>query len=241
MNSNYFDKFGLLNSKTHEVGAENSLLWTFQNYLLNKEAGELIEAYRLRSVLVSNMDTCRIETGMFHQTPIHHEREYTQKDGYMSPDQLITFMMAGFLFEKNYKKAIFHKEIWESIAYQGYFKYNNIPGDIKLRLIHPRDWVLYFAVNNPFLGQLALVVLLVANVIACMSERSKTSGKLLAWTKMMALKDKFITMRISWWMCTKLVNKTHGSWADVFKIYFPLENHPNALLSSEIYTQCNNV
>lgn len=235
MLTGYYDKFGLLNSKKDEVGAENSLLWTFQNYLLNKEAGNHQEAERIKGILIRNMDNCRIEEGLFYQTPVHTTNLPDNRDKYMSPDQLITFFMVGYLFD--YDKAVFHSEIWEQIKYQGYFKYNNIPGDTKLRFIHPRDLVLYYSLNSGVLGQIAMILLLIANIVACNSERQKTSGKLLAWTKMMALKDKFWAMRISWSICTKIVNKTHGSWADVFKIYFPLENHPNADLAYNLYNK----
>jgi hypothetical protein len=238
----YYDKFGLVNAAKHEVGAENSLLWTFQNYLLNKGKGNHIEAHRVMSVLVSNMETCRIKPGFFHQTPVHQEREFRQKDGYMSPDQLITFMMAGFLFEKNYKKAVYHKEIWKEIRNQGYIKYNNLE-DGKLRLIHPRDWILYFSLNNQLLGQILMWALVVFNIIACLNSRDSTTGKLLAWTKSMALKDKFLAMRFSYWICTKIIERTHGSWSDVFchfsdvhqrHIYFPLD-HPNSVLAQSLY------
>ncbi len=232
--SDFVGSYDLINSRPDETEAENAILWTLQNCLLNRELGLEDEFKAQVDVLVEAIDKCRIKPGFFHQTPVHHDRPFRQKDGYMSPDQLITIFLAGYLFEGTHEKAIWHKEIWQEIKNQGYLRYNNLE-DGKNRWIHPRDLALYFACNNPTLGQLALVILALANVVACKNDRSVTSGKLLAWTKMLALSDEFFVMKWAWKTCTKIVNKIHGTWADVFKVYFPIQGHPNANMAKKLY------
>jgi hypothetical protein len=231
---NFIDPYGMVNSKVGEQYAENSILWTLQLVFLLRESGRFAESLALAEKLCKVIENCRIKEGLFHQNPIHHERDYVQKDGYMSPDQLITIFLTGYLYSSAFSRPAWHKEIWQEIINQGGYKYNNLE-DSELRLIHPRDLVLYKACVRPVIGQIALFVLLIANIVACLSKPEKTSGKLLAWTKMMALKDHFLTMKLSWIICSFIIKKKHGNWADVFKIYFPVEGHPNAELAQEIY------
>lgn len=230
----FFDDYSMVNSKLGEQYAENSILWTLQYVLLLRESGRLSKSVTFADKLCQVIENCRIKEGLFHQNPIHHEREFVLKDGYMSPDQLITIFLTGYLYSSVLGRSPFHKEIWKEIVNQGGYKYNNLE-DSELRLIHPRDLVLYKACVSPKVGQIALFVLLIANIVACLSKREKTSGKLLAWTKMQALKDDFLLMKLSWLICSFIIKKKHGSWADVFKIYFPIQGHPNAELAKEIY------
>lgn len=234
INQNFIDPYGMVNSKLGEQYAENSILWTLQLIFLLRESGRFTMSMKFAEKLCEAIEACRIKDGLFHQNPSYHNGVVHKRDAYMSPDQLIAIFLTGYLFSGQLGHRPWHKEIYKEIQNQGGYKYNNLE-DSELRLIHPRDLVLYKACVSPKIGQIALFVLLIANIVACMSKREKTSGKLLAWTKMIALKDEFFLMQVSWWICTFIVNRTHGSWADVFKIYFPIEDHPNAELAKEVY------
>lgn len=224
----YIDKYGLTNSKPDESGAENGLLWTLEHILLEEKKGS---DQRARIALLKrSIEKCRVGQGLFMQNPshvefgVHHER-----DTYMSPDQLIAIMLISY--REGWE---FHHEIIDEIKRQKYFFYNNVK-DKKVRLIHPRDLVLYYTVAYPILGAILLPLLAIACVVACMKSRPHTSGKLLAWVKIEMLKKDFLSMRLSGKICDLLIKRTHKSWSDVFSIYFPLKDHPINILAKEVY------
>lgn len=223
----YIDKYGLTNSKPYETGAENGLLWTLQHIIL-----EGYQEGRIAS-LMRSIEECRIGQGLYAQNPSHvlngainttHSR-----DAYMSPDQLIVIMMTSAKFGAKH-----HKDIMIEIIKQGLVRYDNV-GDSKTRFIHPRDLVLYISVCLPILGPLLLPLLAIACVVACLKPREKTSGKLLAWTKCMMLKDQFKIMDVAYKLCTWAIKKSHPDWADVFEIYFPTPTHPFRKLAQKRY------
>ena len=225
----FIDKYGLTNSKPDESGAENGLLWTLQHILLEERKGNDQRA-RI-AILKRSIEKCRVGQGLFMQNPSHVEFGVAHKrDTYMSPDQLIAIMLISYR-----EDWVFHKEIMAEIKNQKLFFYNNVK-DKEVRLIHPRDWVLYVAVNYPIIGGLLLPLLGVACIIACMKSRPHTSGKLLTWVKVEMLKRNFLSMRFAGLVCDFLIKRTHGNWSDVFSIYFPLVDHPIQLSAKEVYS-----
>lgn len=223
----FIDRYGLTNSKPYEQGAENGLLWTLQHIILEGH-----QKGRIGS-LMRSIEQCRVGQGLYAQNPSHVVdgaiSTHHKRDAYMSPDQLIVIMMASARYGQTH-----HVEVMDKIREQGIFRYNNLE-DGERRFIHPRDLVLYLSVVYPILGTLLLPILAIACVISCMKERSHTSGKLLAWTKCMMLKDQFKIMELAYKVCTKAIKKNHKDWADVFEIYFPHEKHPNRLLAQKVY------
>lgn len=223
----FIDDYGLTNSRPEEKGAENGLLWTLQHIIL--------EGYKKPRIgsLMRSIDQCKIGQGLYAQNPSHVKdgaiNTVHKRDAYMSPDQLIVIMMASRKFGKSH-----HKEVMAEIVKQGLFKYNNLKNE-ENRYIHPRDLVLYISLVLPFLGWLLLPLLAVACVVSCLKERSHTSGKLLAWTKCMMLKDDFLVMKLAMIACTWAIKRSHKDWADVFEIYFPHKEHPNRLLAQKYY------
>jgi hypothetical protein len=223
----FIDKYGLTNSKPYEQGAENGFLWTLQTVLLEGSQKARIASLR-RSINMS-----RVGQGLYAQNPSHvidgAISTFHKRDAYMSPDQLIVIMMASYCYGSG-----IHKEILGEIKNQGYLQYNNIKDDEK-RYIHPRDLVLYYALNYPKLANILLLLLVAACVVSCLKAKDHTSGKLLAWTKCMMLKDQFLVMKLGYYLCTLAIKKNHKDWAEVFEIYFPHETHPNRKLAQRVY------
>lgn len=223
----FVDRYGLTNSKPYEQGAENGLLWTLQHIILEGHQKGRI-GHLMRSI-----EQCRVGQGLYAQNPSHvvdgTVSTHHARDAYMSPDQLIVIMMASARYG-----ATHHKEIFSEIIRQGGFQYNNT-GDGKTRVIHPRDAVLYYSVVYPFLGPLLLPLLAIACFISCLKDRSHTSGKLLAWTKCMMLKDQFLVMKLAYKACTWAIKNNHPDWADVFEVYFPDKKHPIRILAQKVY------
>lgn len=226
----YIDKYGLTNSKVEEVGAENSILWTLQHLLLERKLSKNASSEARLADLKRAIENCRVGDGLYMQNPSHVTiPPKTGKEAYMSHDQLITIMMVS-----KYHGLEAHKEIFKKILKQGVIRYNNVE-DKKLRLIHPRDWVLYASLNCPVLGNFLLSLLCVASIIACFSKREVTSGKLLAWTKNEVLKEHFLIMKVCSLVCDLIIKLKHGSWTDVFEIYHNKPHHPIAKLAREVY------
>ena len=223
----FIDKYGLTNSKPYEQGAENGLLWTLQHILLEGNQKPRIGS------LMRSIEMCKVGQGLYAQNPSHVVEGAVStahaRDAYMSPDQLIVIMMASAKFG-----ATHHKEVMSEIIKQGGFQYNNTK-DGKIRVIHPRDLVLYISVCFPILGNLLLPLLVIASVISCLKEKSHTSGKLLAWTKCMMLQDEFLVMKLGMKLCTMAIKKNHADWAEVFEIYFPNTTHPIRKLAQKRY------
>lgn len=223
----FIDGYGLTNSRKDEINAENALLWTLQHIILEDyDKGRI-------GFLMRSIEQCRVGQGLYAQNPSHVENgaisTHHKKDAYMSPDQLIVIMMASARFGAEH-----HKEILAEIVRQGGFSYNNLKDDVT-RIIHPRDLVLYYSLVYPILGPVLLPLLAIACVISCLKPREHTSGKLLAWTKCMMLKDKFKVMNLAIKACTWAIKKNHPDWADVFEVYFPNETHPIRKLAQKRY------
>lgn len=225
----FIDKYGLTNSKAGETGAENSLLWTLQHIILLVELGLLDSATAKLSDLKRSIDLCRIGQGLYVQNPSHALKTPNNGDKYMSPDQLIVIMMVSF--EEGAKH---HVDIFNKIKEQGYIRYNNME-DGKLRIIHPRDLALYHLMNQTKLSLFLLPILCIACIVSCMDKREVTSGKLLAWTKLNFLENRHLSIKITKRICDYIIKKKHGSWSDVFNIYFNAPHHPIAKLAKEVY------
>lgn len=80
-----------------------------------------------------------------------------------------------------------------------------------------------------------LVVRSFKALVSCLKSREHTSGKLLAWTKCMMLKDQFTVMSLAMKACTWAIKKKHPDWADVFEVCFPNETHPIRKLAQKRY------
>lgn len=226
----YIDQFGLTNSKAGETGAENSILWTLEHLLLELELDQKQSGLGRLDDLKKAIDDCRIGQGLYMQNPSHVlKMPENVKDRYMSPDQLIVIMLVSEAEGLNH-----HKDIFKKMIKQGLVRYNNME-DSKIRLIHPRDLILYIALNVKILAPLLLPLLGLFCIISCMSPREKTSGKLLSWTKLMALENRYMSIKIAKRICDHIIKKKHGSWEDVFKIYFNQPHHPIAKLAQEVY------
>lgn len=223
----FVDKYGLINSKPYEQGAENGLLWTLQHIIL-----EGYQEGRIAS-LMRSIDQCRVGQGLYAQNPSHvvdgRIKTVHKRDAYMSPDQLIVIMMASRKFGTTH-----HLDVVNEIIEQDFVQYNNLKDGVN-RWIHPRDLVLYYTMAYPSLGFLLLPLLAIACFVSCLKERSHTSGKLLAWTKCMMLKEEFKVMELAYKACTWAIKRNHKDWADVFEVYFPHEAHPNRLLAQRMY------
>lgn len=229
MINDYVDRYGLTNSKAGETGAENGLLWTLQHILLEEKLG--IDATKRKHDYYHALNYCRLDKGLFLQNPYHKDRPIVnEKDKYMSRDQLIAIM----LYSHKYGHR-FHEEIWREILKQGLFFYNNFKGDGKVRPILPAELCLYMALNWPLLAPIVLWITAIAMWISCRAEHGKTSGKLLAWTRLEALGDKYAAIRWARKKCDEEIEKTHGDWADVFEVYFKEEENINRLLSQTAY------
>lgn len=223
----FIDQYGLTNSKPYEQGAENALLWTLQHIILEDyDKGRI-------GFLMRSIEQCRVGQGLYAQNPSHVQNgvieTFHKRDAYMSPDQLIVITMASAKFSAEH-----HKEVLSEIIRQGGFSYNNLK-DGTNRIIHPRDLVLYYSLVYPILGPILLPLLAIACVISCLKPREHTSGKLLAWTKCMMLKDQFTVMSLAMKACTWAIKKNHPDWADVFEVYFPNETHPIRKLAQKRY------
>ena len=227
----YIDKYGLTNSKVGESGAENGLLWTLEHVMLELDSGKTQSGLSRLDDLKASIDKCRIGQGVYMQNPSHVLKiPVNVKDRYMSPDQLIAIMLVS-----EAEGMTHHKDIFKKMIKQGLVRYNNME-DRKLRLIHPRDLLLYISLNVKMLAPLLLPILGLFCIISCMSKREKTSGKLLTWVKLSALENRYRSMKITKRICDRIIKKTHGSWSDVFSIYFNRPHHPIANLAHEVYS-----
>lgn len=225
----YFDDWGLLNSKKDEVYAENSILWTLQYVLLCEMCGKDVTIHKNR--LYTALKYCEIKEGIYSQNPTYTNNPNIRlKEQYMSPDQYIVFMASYKLWGWR-----FGKEMWKETLNQ-YLCYDNVNPDTSpnfnnLRVFNPKHLAFAAYCNGSLLCPFLLPFLIVGAVVSCMSPKDVTSGKLITWTYLTTIKWTWFTK-----LCTKLIEKKHGSWANVFEIYFPFEDHPSNVLSKKVYS-----
>ena len=208
LNPDYINDYGLLNAKKADINAENAPLWSLE-YILLDNSTDLLQK------LTIYIDSCRTETpGLFHQLPFKTE---VPGDQYMSPDQLIAFIGAFKL--SNRQEAI--NNIWGYLK-KHLFTYDNInPGKINFQRIMQPGVVLFCGLlaGNQWLRPFLSIAL----IIACLSSPEATSGKIKAWVMF-----KVADMKITEFICTFIINRNKylKSWKGVFFEYFKEEEHP---------------
>lgn len=224
----FIDNYGLINSRTDEVNAENAILWTYQNIILTDETN--INSDVRREALEKAFNKCRISNGLYHQNPAFAiSGPQIEKDKYMSPDQLLTICGASYRYRLTHAK-----DIWKEIKRQK-FRYDNINPDNPKRYIRPNDLVFYGYSAGSFICKLLVILISLGCVISCLRNKNETSGKLLAYIKCKSLERESFIMRCTFKICTYLVNLKNSGWGDVFSIYFKDKNHPNNTLARRIY------
>ena len=219
----YIDGYGLINSRPDETNAENATLWTCENYLLHKQNGTFDKQKKDHYRLVMNQQ--KISTGIYAQNPYFIVKPPVhKKDESMSRDQLFALVGMSYLLGESH-----HIDIWKEILRQK-GRYDNVNPDKPNSWFTPWDllFVAYCAGN--WIGKLLIWIVAITCIISCLSNKETTSGKLLAYVRCQILKDKSFIMKLCWKLCTKLINKKHGDWSDVFYIYFrKQEDHPNII------------
>ena len=224
--SKYYDKYNLLVSKPDYPNTEeNSYLWSVEEYFLLKLADMPLDVSE--SILRRSLTKMRLGPGLYAQNPLYAECEPQSKSKYMSRDQLMAIM--AICKEKSWFDR---KEIWKEIKNQ-YFTYNNVQ-DGTIRWITLFDLPFYMYCADSKFKQLVIGLTALACIFSCLSKPEKTSGKLLTFVRCQALKDHSWTMMLTGKVCDFLINRKYkNGWSDVFKIYFPYEDHPLNVLSQE--------
>lgn len=225
----FYDSFGLITEERTRENSENSLLFTVENFFLDKMN------YRRKMFLENVLEICNEENGIYRQ----HPAKLTGHDQYMSHDQLTAIVCFSY-----YCGLKAHKEIWKEIKRQ-WLRYNNItvPTTIKEkifneRLLHPRDIIFYGICNNNYMAFLCFPVLFIIMFISCWSKRTvisygapalKTDGKLLTFIRVRALNWKWLIKFFDF-----VIEKRFGGWEVIFRTYFRYEDHPNVILSNKL-------
>ena len=108
--------------------------------------------------------------------------------------------------------------------------------------IHPRDigYYLYLRFGAKKYLSFLLVPTIISMIISCRYYIEKngypaTSTKLLTWLRIETL-DMKITRKI----CTYMINKSFGSWYELFNIYFRKDqNHPIVIQAKKLYNEAS--
>lgn len=222
----YIDSYGLVNSRADETNAENSMLWTLEYVLLLRQYGLPYESHL--SNLKKAIDLCATDRkGIYIQNPSFAVIvPVIEHDNYMSPDQMIAIAGTSYLFGGNH-----HRLLWDEIKRQKW-RYDNVSPDSPGRYMHPRDLALMGLLAGSKWMYVLLPFLCITIIISCMRPVENTSTKILSWIKF-RLMEKSILMRLTSKICNILIVRKHGSWENVFKIYFPSKNHPIHKLVSD--------
>ena len=216
----YINEYGIINAKPEDIVAENCPLFT-QEYLHLIKNGNLSSikylpnAVELQQNLNKYVDLCLVKPGLYNNLPFTNTE--IEEDKYCSPDQLIAFL-ANLKDRKDKQKL---KDIWNYLK-SHWFTYDNINQKTDFsRIMQPQAILLAGVLGGGFLTRLLLRPLLSLAVFISVLPKKGTSGELKSWVMMKAAK-----MKITEWICNKLIKREYGNWEKVFKIYFPLEDHP---------------
>ena len=205
----YINDYGLLNAKEADLNAENTALWTLEYLLLGGDVS-------LQPKLLTYINNSHTgHSGLYNQAPVVHQN----KDGYMSPDQLIAF--AGVLPKANVKN------MWKYLL-KNLFTYDNLqPNKINFQRTMQPAAVIFVGVmaGHCYLKPLLAIMLM----ISCYSSPTKTSGKLKAWVMF-----KAANMKITEKICNMIISKNWGSWKNIFLEYFQEPNNPIRIKASEL-------
>lgn len=110
----------------------------------------------------------------------------------------------------------------------------------KRNWLHPRDIIMY---NHLKTGFFLAIFISIAAIISAMADKSKTSGKILAFVRLQMLMrygnfaSKLLS-RLTYKIFCAIINKKHrGGLRNVFNIYFAEGDHP---INSEVKEFVNN-
>lgn len=225
----FYDDFGLINSRPDEKNSENALLFTVEHFFLTKSAQDYEN-------IKESIEASRIGDGLFLQHPAN---TLQGEDRYMSHDQLTAIVAFSY-----HNDLDFHKEIWKEIKRQ-WFRYNNVEVPQTMwemltnrRFLHPRDIIFYGYCADSIIFYLTLPLLWIIMIISSFKMKKvrphgtfiATDGKLLNFVRCKASK-KNILWKLVWKLNDYIVRKRIGTLHEVFKIYFPYEDHPNVIAS----------
>lgn len=241
------NKYFLINATEHETVSENTVLFSYENLLL--QYNDVLNRH-----ILNYIGLCKISKGRYNQLP-HTTGTH---DDYMSHDQLTTFMNMFYGMKLNNE----YKEIWEEIKKQK-FRYDNINPNKPSwkRILHPRDIIYYAYLNKSILGYLGFPFLFFSAIYSCFKkyktkptllnkikhfiktrewldysfQELSTSGKMLWWTRFKTCEKKNRKlMKITEIICNYIIKKKFiRGWKEIFQIYFPIENHPNYILAEK--------
>ena len=218
----YWSKYGTLNAYSHEEYAENSTLWTIEYIFMKELAGEdpepkVIELANFIEVFL------KVEDGLYDQLP----HKAGNHDDATSNDQITGFMALSCRYNLG-----FHKEIWKEIKRQT-FRYDNLNPESPSwkRFLHPRDIIVYGMMAGSKLWYLLAPIVFIAALVSCMKPKGVTSGKLLIWTRINAIRNDWI--RDMWLKFFNWVIR--GGYGHAFRVYFGRTGHPMLRLLDIVY------
>jgi len=136
----------------------------------------------------------------------------------LSHDNVTGIVAYSKLFGHDYHREYFHRDWWYRL--------------------HPRD-IGFYLFNLSRFGKVLSVpflpILVGSMIWACWHKQITngtldTDGKQLAWLRVVSLEWNWLHD-----LLTKIVNKRHGGWYNVFLIYYRSSEHPIVKLIGEIY------
>lgn len=229
----YFDSWGLLGSRDNDPNSFNSILYTVQYYLLIRQlpghAG--VEGMTEQKVLANLHKVLSEDLDMGHGIVknIPSEPDVLTETNLISHDNITAICCADKLIS-----GILRDEILEQFVKQG-LRYNNVtPESPGSRFLLPQDALFLTYVNGKVLSYPLFPIYAIAAVISCLN--SSTSGKLLYYISCLTMSSNKL-FRILFDVLTLVIrlNPRFGSWKDVFDVYYIDPNHPNNVLSRELY------
>jgi hypothetical protein len=221
----YINEYGLLNSRPQDINAENAPLWSLEYLILREMLADPSMPLKGMGTMDYYDEYLQIETkldqyvdlsyagkqGLYHNVPFDCVHPH---DKYMSPDQLIAFAAAKFRLNK-YREV---EDMWRFLK-RHFFTYDNLTGKSNFkRTMQPSAVAFLGALNGSSFWEWVVAC---SCVNSCEKAPHKTSGALKAFCMMQTLymDDLFEE-------CTKILNENGTSWKKVFRIYFPLIDHP---------------
>lgn len=240
LDNDFVDSNGLVNSRTDESNAENSILWTIELYFLMKE--KELDTSLIRSSIDKAIQDMTIGKGLYKQNPSYlHPKDDTSNEAYMSHDQLTAIF--------TYAKSIGRQDLIEDIVDVIFSQYgilydNKNPEDpsFKKGILHPRDLCYYFLLSNKLkskvLGLLLYPLLLLITIVSFMSTEKcrngvcfpKTDLELLYYIKRASTPKWFFAID---WFCNLRIKQRFGSWKQAWSTYFKDPNHPINVINNE--------
>ena len=232
LDNEFVDSHGLVNSRTDEDNAENSILWTVELYFLMKEKGQ--DTSLIQSSIDNALQNMTIGKGLYKQNPNYlHPKEDPYHEAYMSHDQLTAIV--------TYAKAISRQDLIEDIVGVIFSQYgilydNKNPEKPSInRALHPRDLCYYFLLSNKLkskvLGLLLyplLILIILRTFITTKKCRNgicfpKTDLELIYYIRQASTPKLFTIIN---WFCNLRIKQRFGGWKGAWSTYFKDPNHP---------------